>query len=119
MEAAAEGAKAGGGLTIGVLPGTSQRESPPNPHIDIALFTGLGEGRNWVNICASDALIAIGGGFGTLSEIALGLKAQKPVILVGSWRFEIEGVVPNVSRASSAVEAVGLAFAAVGAGAAR
>lgn len=119
MEAAAEGAKAGGGLTIGVLPGTSQRESPPNPHIDIALFTGLGEGRNWVNICASDAIIAIGGGFGTLSEIALGLKAQKPVILVGSWRFEIEGVVPNVSRASSSSEAVGLAFAAVGAGTAR
>jgi len=119
MEAAAEGAKAAGGLTIGVLPGTSHRESPPNPHIDIALFTGLGEGRNWVNICASDALIAIGGGFGTLSEIALGLKAQKPVVLVGSWRFEIEGVVPNVSRASSAIEAVGLAFAAVSAGAAR
>lgn len=119
MEAAAEGAKSAGGLTVGVLPGASQRESPPNPYIDLALFTGLGEARNWVNICASDAIIAIGGGFGTLSEIALALKAQRPVVLVGSWRFEIEGAVPNVTRASSAAEAVGLAFAAVGAGAAR
>ncbi len=114
MEAAAQGARDVAGLTIGILPGASQRESPPNPHIDIALFTGLGEARNWVNVCASDAVIAIGGGFGTLSEIALALKAQKPVILVGSWRLEIEGVVPNLPRASSAAEAVGLAFAAVG-----
>ena len=114
MEAAAAGAREIAGLTIGILPGTSARESPPNPFIDIALFTGLGEARNWLNVCASDAVIAIGGGFGTLSEIALALKAQKPVVLVGSWHFEIEGVVPNAPRASSAAEAVGLAFAAVG-----
>jgi uncharacterized protein (TIGR00725 family) len=117
MEAAAGGAREAGGLTIGLLPGVNARESAPNPHLDVALFTGLGEGRNWVNVCASDAIIAIGGGFGTLSEIALALKAQKPVVLVGSWRFEIEGVVPNVPRASSAAEAVGLAFAATGAAA--
>jgi uncharacterized protein (TIGR00725 family) len=114
MEAAAAGARDVAGLTIGILPGVNARESPPNPSIDIALFTGLGEARNWLNVCASDAVIAIGGGFGTLSEIALALKAQKPVVLVGSWRFEIEGVVPNVPRASSAAEAVGLALAAVG-----
>ena len=119
MEAAAEGAHSAGGLTLGILPGTSARESPPNAYIDVAIFTGLGEGRNWVNVCASDALVAIGGGFGTLSEIALGLKAQKPVVLVGSWRFEIEGAVPNVPRASSAAEAVGLAFAAATGAAAR
>ena len=114
MEAAAQGAREAAGLTIGILPGANQRDSPPNAHIDIALFTGLGEARNWLNVCASDAVIAIGGGFGTLSEIALALKAQKPVVLVGSWRLEIEGVVPNIPRASSAAEAVGLAFAAVG-----
>jgi hypothetical protein len=114
MEAAAAGARDAAGLTVGILPGANARESAPNPNIDIALFTGLGEARNWLNVCASDAIIAIGGGFGTLSEIALALKAQKPVVLVGSWRFEIEGVVPNVPRASSAAEAVGLAFAAVG-----
>jgi uncharacterized protein (TIGR00725 family) len=115
MEAAAEGARGAGGLTLGVLPGVNAHESPPNPYIDLALFTGLGEGRNWINACASDAVIAIGGGFGTLSEIALALKAQKPVVLVGSWRFDIDGAGPNVPRASSAQEAVGLAFAALGA----
>jgi uncharacterized protein (TIGR00725 family) len=114
MEAAAQGAREVGGLTLGILPGVNQRESPPNAHVDIALFTGLGEARNWLNVCASDAVIAIGGGFGTLSEIALALKAQKPVVLIGSWHLEIEGVVPNLPRASSAAEAVGLAFAAVG-----
>jgi len=113
MAAAAEGARAAGGLTIGVLPGASARETPPNPHIEVALFTGLGEARNWVNVCASDALIAVGGGFGTLSEIALALKAQKPIVLVGSWRFEMDGSAPRLPRASSAAEAVDLAFAAL------
>jgi uncharacterized protein (TIGR00725 family) len=119
MEAAAEGARTAGGLTLGILPGISAKDSPPNPHIELAIFTGLGEARNWINVCASDAIIAIGGGFGTLSEIALALKAQKPVVLIGSWRFEIEGVVPGVPRASSAAEAVGLAFAAAGGATAR
>lgn len=114
MEEAAAGAREGGGLTVGILPGANARESAPNPYIDVALFTGVGEARNWLNVCASDAVIAIGGGFGTLSEIALAMKAQKPVVLIGSWKFEIDGVVPNVPRASSAVEAVGLAFAAIG-----
>src|SRR3712207_2812999 len=74
MEAAARGAREGGGLTVGVLPGASVRETPPNPYIDVALFTGINEARNWVNVCASDAIVAIGGGFGTLAEIALALK---------------------------------------------
>lgn len=116
MEAAAEGARSRGGLTVGILPGASARDTPPNPHIDLALFTGLGEARNWINVCASDVVIAIGGGFGTLSEVALALKAQKPLVLIGSWQFEIDGVHPNVPRASSAAEAVGLALAAVGGG---
>lgn len=115
MEAACEGARAAGGFTVGVLPGATAAESPPNPHVDLALFTGLGEGRNWVNVCASDAIIAIGGGFGTLSEIALALKARKPVVLVGSWRFEVDGAAPNLPRATDAQEAVNLAFSAVAA----
>jgi uncharacterized protein (TIGR00725 family) len=113
MEAAAEGARAAGGLTIGVMPGANATDSPPNPFIDVALFTGLGEGRNWLNVCASDALIAIGGGFGTLSEIALALRAGKPVVLLGSWQFEIDDVRPRVPRAASPEEAVQLAFAAI------
>ena len=68
MEAASRGARDAGGLTIGVLPGAGAADSPPNPYVDLALYTGLGEARNWVNVCSSDALIAIGGGFGTLSE---------------------------------------------------
>lgn len=114
MEAAAQGAREGGGLTLGVLPGASAAESPPNPHVDVALFTGLGEARNYVNACASDAVIAIGGGFGTLSEIALALKLKKPVVLLGSWQVSIDGASPNVPRAETAAEAVALAFAALG-----
>src|SRR6185436_17347007 len=116
MEAAAEGARAAGGLTVGVLPGASAADSPPNRFVDVALFTGLGEGRNWVNVCASDALIAIGGGFGTLSEIALALKARKPLVLLGSWRFEMDGVSTAVARATDAAQAVDLAFAAISGG---
>jgi uncharacterized protein (TIGR00725 family) len=113
MEAAAQGAREAGGLTVGVLPGASAAETPPNPFVDVALFTGLGEGRNWVNVCASDALIAVSGGFGTLSEIALCLKARKPVVLLGSWRLEIDGNTPSIPRAKDADEAVALAFAAI------
>jgi hypothetical protein len=113
MEAAAQGAREAGGLTVGVLPGTTAEETPPNRHIEVALFTGLGEGRNWVNVCASDAIIAVGGGFGTLSEIALALKARKPVVLLGSWRLEIDGNIPQIPRASTAEEAVKLALAAI------
>ena len=113
MDAAARGAQSRGGLTVGVLPGASAAETPPNPFVELALYTGLGEARNWVNVCASDALIAIGGGFGTLSEIALALKARKPVVLLGSWHFDMEGVSPNVPRARDATHAVELAFAAL------
>ena len=114
MEAASQGARDAGGLTIGVLPGGGAADSPPNPYVDVALYTGLGEARNWVNVCSSDALIAIGGGFGTLSEIALALKARKPLVLLGSWKFEMEGVSPTVPRARDAAHAVELAFAALG-----
>jgi len=113
MEAASRGARDAGGLTVGVLPGASDAESPPNPFVEVALYTGLGEARNWVNVCASDAVIAIGGGFGTLSEIALALKARKPVVLLGSWQFDMEGVSPTVPRARDAMHAVELAFAAL------
>ena len=115
MEAASRGARDAGGTTLGVLPGASSAESPPNAFVDVALFTGLGEARNWVNVCASDAIIAIGGGFGTLSEIALALKARKPVVLVGSWHFDMEGVSTAVTRTTDAAQAVELAFAAIAA----
>ena len=88
MEAACRGAKAGGGTTVGILPGASRADA--NPHVDVALATGLGEARNALVVRAVDALVAVGGEYGTLSEIALALKAGKPVVGVGTW--EIEGV---------------------------
>ncbi|MBI3949021.1 MAG: TIGR00725 family protein [Acidobacteria bacterium] len=90
MEAAAQGAKDEGGLTVGILPGGSERESPPNPFIDIAIFTSMSDARDAINVRSSDAVIALWGGFGTLAEIALALKIGKPVILLHSWKFEIE-----------------------------
>ncbi|MCS6924164.1 MAG: TIGR00725 family protein [Fimbriimonadales bacterium] len=106
MQAAAQGAQEAGGLTIGILPGANAYESPPNEYIEIALFTGMREGRNYLIACASDGLIAIGGGYGTLSEIALGLRLGKPVVLLESWQFQAAGEVVQVPSANSAEEAV-------------
>jgi uncharacterized protein (TIGR00725 family) len=88
MEAACRGAKEADGLTVGILPGSDR--SGANPFVDIVLPTGLGEARNVLVVGAADVVIAIGGGYGTLSEIALALKAGKRVIGLGTW--EIEGV---------------------------
>lgn len=85
MEAASKGAKKAGGITIAILPGSSFQESPPNPHVDIPIYTGMGQGRNNLNVLSGDPIIAIGGGWGTLSEIALARKAGKKVYLLGSW----------------------------------
>ena len=88
MEAACRGASSAGGLTVGILPGADRGAA--NPHVEVALATGLGEARNALVVRAADALIAVGGAYGTLSEIALALKAGKRVIGIGTW--EIEGV---------------------------
>jgi len=88
MESACRGAKEGGGLTVGILPGPDR--SAANPFVDVALPTGLGEARNALVVRAADVVIAIGGGYGTLSEIALALKAGKPVVGLGTW--DIDGV---------------------------
>jgi uncharacterized protein (TIGR00725 family) len=82
MEAAARGAKSGGGTTIGILPKHHTQEA--NPYIDVSVATGFGEGRNVIITRTADALIAIGGEYGTLSEIAFGLKMGKPVITLQS-----------------------------------
>ncbi|GBC78136.1 hypothetical protein HRbin08_01622 [bacterium HR08] len=113
MEAAARGAWEAGGITVGILPGGSDRESPPNPYIQIAIFTGLSEARNVINVRAADAVIAIAGGYGTLSEIALALKVGKPVVLLHSWRFESPfGEAGGVLRVAETPEdAVAVAFA--------
>ena len=83
MEAACRGASMTGGLTIGILPGGCK--SAANVHVTIPIATGLGEARNAVIAHASDALIAVGGRYGTLSEIALGLTLGKRVVSLDSW----------------------------------
>lgn len=88
MAAACAGARAAGGLTVGILPGADRRESPPNPDVELALFTGLGQARNLPVVLSGEAVVAIGGGWGTLSEIALALKHRRPVVRLGSWRLE-------------------------------
>jgi uncharacterized protein (TIGR00725 family) len=90
MEAACRGAKEAGGMTVGILPGPDRAAA--NRYVDIALPTGLGEARNALVVRAADAVIAVGGGYGTLSEIAFALKAGKRVIGLDTW--EIEGVSP-------------------------
>lgn len=100
MEAAARGAKTANGTTIGILPGTSRADA--NPYIDYAIATGMGELRNFLLARTADALIALPGKHGTLSEIAMALTLGKTVVSLTS--FEIEGVL----RASSPDEAVRL-----------
>ena len=102
MEAAARGAKEAGGLTIGILPGSSPQDA--NPHIDVPIATGIGYARNALVVMNADALIAIDGAFGTLSEIAYGGVYDRPVVGLGSW--DIRGVIP----ARTPEEAVRLAL---------
>jgi uncharacterized protein (TIGR00725 family) len=103
MEAACRGASNAGGITIGILPGTDRREA--NEWVQIAIPTGLGELRNGLIVRSADVLIAIAGGYGTLSEVALALRAGTPVIGLGTW--EIEGI----ETAASPDEAVRAALA--------
>ena len=98
MEAASRGAREAGGLTVGILPGTDRREA--NAHVQVAVPTGMGEARNALVVRAADALVAVGGQWGTLSEIALACKAGKPVAGIGSW--DLEGVEACASPADAA-----------------
>ena len=102
MASACRGARSAGGVTLGLLPGLDRGEA--NEWVTVAVPTGLGELRNGLVVRASDALVAVGGGYGTLSEIALALKAGKRVVGIGSW--EIDGVV----SARTATDAVALLF---------
>jgi uncharacterized protein (TIGR00725 family) len=102
MEAACRGAKSRRGQTVGLLPGDDRSEA--NGWVDVAIATGLGELRNGLIVRTSDALVAIGGGAGTLSEIGFALKLGRPVIGLGT--FAVDGV----EQAQSAAEAVALAL---------
>lgn len=107
MRASARGAKAAGGVTVGILPGADPSEA--NPFIDIPVATGLGEVRNALIVRASSVLIAIGGGYGTLSEVALALKTGKPVVGIETWDVSAEIIKADSAKAAvkSAIEAIG------------
>jgi uncharacterized protein (TIGR00725 family) len=89
MEAACRGARSRGGLTVGLLPGSDREEA--NGWVVLAFPTGLGEARNALIVRAADAIVAIGGGWGTLSEIALALRAGVPVLGIRTWELARAG----------------------------
>ena len=101
MEAASKGAREAGGLTLGILPGSDRSEA--NPYVQVAVPTGMGEARNALVVRAADGVIAIGGEWGTLSEIALARKGGKPVVGIGSWDLEGVEAVEGPAEAVAAV----------------
>jgi uncharacterized protein (TIGR00725 family) len=103
MEASAKGAKKESGTTVGVLPDDSRKNA--NPYIDIAIVTEMGHARNVIIARSSDALVAVGGEYGTLSEIAHSLKMGKTVVTLNS-KWEIEGTI----RANDPKDAVRIAL---------
>ena len=114
MEAACRGAQAEGGTTVGILPGDDRHAG--NDFLDIAVPTGLGEARNALVVKAADAVIAVAGEFGTLSEIALALRTGKPVVGISTWELVKHGrPVEAIVRAESATDAVETALALAGA----
>ena len=109
MEAACRGAYEAGGTTVGLLPGEDR--SAANAWVGLALPTGLGEVRNALIVRAADAVVAIGGAYGTLSEIALALRRGIPVLGVGTWELARDGRVDaGIVVAEGAEAAVGEAL---------
>jgi uncharacterized protein (TIGR00725 family) len=106
MEHAARGARAAGGLTIGLLPGEDPDEA--SPYIEVAIASGLGHARNAVLARAADGVVAVGGGLGTLSEIALALRNGRPTIGIQTWRFDrdrhTEPELPTADTVDEALE---------------
>ena len=103
MAAACRGAKSAGGVTVGLLPGAER--SAANDWVTIAIPTGLGELRNGLLVRAADVVIAIGGAFGTLSEVALALKTGVPVVGIGTWAID------GIREAEDSARALELALA--------
>ena len=105
MEAACRGAQQAGGTTIGVLPGEDRNAA--NPYVTLPIVTGVGRARNVIIVLTAEALIAVDGGYGTLSELGFALQFGRPVIGIGTWRFS-NGAEDDASvvRCDDAVDAV-------------
>jgi uncharacterized protein (TIGR00725 family) len=109
MEAASRGAASEGGTVVGILPGSSRAAA--NPHVTVAIPTGMGEMRNALVVRAADAVVAVAGEYGTLSEIALALKAGVPVVGIATWELAKGGTpVEAFPRAETPEQAVDLAL---------
>ena len=105
MEAVCRGAKSKGGVTVGILPG--EDATMANPWVDIPIVTGVGYARNMAVVKSAQAVIAIGGGYGTLSEIACALKSNIPVIGLNTWLLSLaDQAADAIIRVSSPTEAV-------------
>ena len=115
MEAASRGAAGAGGTVIGIVPSGSIEDS--NAHCTHVVATGIGQARNLAVVASGEAVIAIGGEWGTLSEIGFARRLGREVVTVHSWRARGEGTMaemPGVSAADSAAQAVSAALAAIG-----
>ncbi|MGH2723534.1 MAG: TIGR00725 family protein [Actinomycetota bacterium] len=108
MDAAARGARGAGGTAVGILPGHDRRGA--SRHLTVSIPTGMGEGRNVLVVRAADAVIAVGGEWGTLSEIALARKLEIPVVGLGTWEVAREGLPAAVVATPSPEEAVARAL---------
>jgi uncharacterized protein (TIGR00725 family) len=113
MEAACRGAKSVGGLTVGILPGTLREDA--NAYVDISIVTGMGEARNVLVVQSAQAVIAVHGEYGTLSEIGHALKLGIPVVGIGTWQLLKDGEERQaIVRAETPHEAVERAVALAG-----
>jgi uncharacterized protein (TIGR00725 family) len=101
MEAAARGAREGGGTAIGILPDEDRYRA--NGYLSFSVSTGIGQARNLAVVCSGEVVVAVGGGYGTLSEVGLALKVGRPVVSLGGWDLGDHVVVAGTPRA--AVEA--------------
>ena len=113
MEHAARGARSAGGLTIGLLPGEDPTEA--NEYIDVAIASGLGHARNAILARTADGVVALGGGLGTLSEIALALRNGRPTVGIQTWRFDRDRrTEPDLPTAANPHDALEWLFARMG-----
>lgn len=111
MEAASRGATSAGGLVVGILPGSGAEDG--NRHVSIPIVTGMGEGRNIIIARTAEAIVALGGAYGTLSEIAYALRLGVPVIGYKTWELRRTGMEADpIRRASTPAEAVEWAWEA-------
>lgn len=112
MEAASRGARKTGGMTIGILPGTNRNDA--NPHIELPIITDMGEGRNLLIVRNADAVIAVGGEWGTLSEIALARKIAKPVIGLRTWSLrKPDNSAADITEVETPEEAINVVMTAI------